>query len=378
MQKNALFLIVLCLSCIHYSKYVPEPEADIEKWVNNFAQQRSFSYHYELQTQAVYTTAQGECIIGRVEHNKGQWRSADIALDFEYCGMGDIQYGKADNEWELSTRGEESDILTQIERVLEFDKFEYIGIEQGYLYNFKANIPFLAPGRWKEITGWLKISQGNYLPEEIWTGLPDSSVYWKIELADFNKKKSIKPPVHEWHSYALGLSIEYAEPVKRRIDLLDIDCRLAKTEEEIILVVPKQYNVEDIREILSSRRLTAYRVVKNKGLAQKVAYLNNQKAVPIYLADRLFDRENIKGAKIKFDGASEPYIEISLHEKIMSVQQIAFEIDNILVSTLTLDTEEKIGKINLYTDMPYYEMQILIGGLLEYLPPVEVREVFEE
>ena len=378
MQKNALFLIVVGLSCVHYSKYVPDPEADIEKWVNNFTQQRSFSYHYVLQTQAVYTEAQGECIVRRIEHNKGQWRSADIALDFEYYGMGDIQYSKADNEWELSTRGEESDILTQIERVLEFDKFEYIGIEQGYLYNFKANIPFLAPGRWKEITGWLKISQRNYLPEEIWTGLPDSSVYWKIQLADFNKKKSIKPPVHEWHSYALGLSIEYAEPVKRRIDLLDIDCRLAKTEDDIILVVPKQYNVEDIREILSSRRLTAYRVVKNKGVAQKVAYLNNQKAVPIYLADRLFDQENIKGAKIKFDGASEPYIEISLHEKIMSVQQIAFEIDSILVSTLTLDTEKKIGKINLYTDMPYYEMKILIGGLLEYLPPVEVREVFEE
>lgn len=378
MQKNALFLIVICLSCVHYSKYVPDPEADIEEWVNNFTQQRSFSYHYELQTQAVYTAAQGECIIGRVEHNIGQWRSTDIVLDFEYYGMGDIQYSKSDNKWKLSARGEESDILTQIKRVLEFDKFEYIGFEQGYLYNFKANVPFLAPGRWKEITGWLKISQRDFLPEEIWTGLPDSSVYWKIQLGDFNKKKSIKPPVHEWHSYVLGLSTEYAKPVKQRIDLLDIDYRLKKTEEDIILTVPKQYNMEDITEMLNNRQLIAYRVVQDKGDAQKVAYLDGQKTVPIYLADRLFDQKNIKRARIKFDGASEPYIEISLCEKIISVEQIAFEIDTTVVSIMTLDTEKRIGKIKLYTNMSYYKMQILVGGLLDYLPGVEVREVFEE
>ena len=378
MRKQVLILLLICLGCVHYSKYIPDPEKDIEKWIANFEKQRSFSYRNSLQTQAVYTQAQGDCVIGRIEHNKGTWHAAGQTIDFEYFGLGDMQYSRSEGKWELSTRGEESDALTQITRVLEFDKFEYIGFEEGYLYNFKANIPFLAPGRWKEITGHLRMSARKYLPEEIWTGLPDSSVYWKIELCDYNNKKTLKPPISHWQSYLLNSDFEYTKPLKRRMELFDIDYRLKKAEENIILTVPKQYNIEDIREMLVNRRLIAYRVVEEKEAAQKVAYLNDQKTNPIYLSDSLFDQQNIKKAKIKFDGASAPYIEISLHDKIIPVGRIAIEVDGTIVSTMSLDTKKKIAKLNLYIEMSYYEMQVLIGGLLEYLPQIEVREVFEK
>lgn len=378
MRIKGLCLLFIVLGCVKYTKYIPDPEAHIEQWVENFTKQRSFVYCYFLQTEAVYTHAQGECLIGRIEHNRGTWQALDRTLDFEYYGLGDIQYSKSNGKWDLSTRGEESDVLTQITRVLEFDKFEYIGLNEGYLYNFKANIPFLAPGRWKEITGWLKISTRSYLPEEIWTGLPDSSVYWKIELSGYNKSKSMKPPVSEWCSYAFKLDPGYSKAIKRRFELLDIDYRLKESEKEIVLTVPKRFNIEDIVEILDNRRLVVYRVVEEKGAANKIAYLNDDKKAPVYLAESLFDQENIKKAKIKFDGASEPYIEISLHKKIMPPERVALEVDSMVVHTVVLDTKRKIGKINLYIDVSYYEMQKLIGGLLEYVPQVEVREVFKE
>jgi hypothetical protein len=227
-------LFFICLGCVHYSKYIPQPEKDIEQWIGNFTKQRSFSYRNSLQTQTVYTQAQGDCIIERIEHNKGTWYAAGQTINFEYFGLGDMQYSRSEGKWGLSTRGEESDALTQITRVLEFDNFEYIGFEEGFLYNFKANIPFIAPDRWKEITGRLKISARNYLPEEIWTGLPDSSVYWKIELSDYNKKKILKPPISQWRSYLLNSDFEYVKPMKRRMELFEIDYRLKKVKEDII------------------------------------------------------------------------------------------------------------------------------------------------
>jgi hypothetical protein len=378
MRKQTFILLLICLSCVHYTKYIPDPEKDIEKWVANFARQRSFSYRNSLQTQVVYTQTQGDCVIGRIEHNKGKWYAAGQAIDFEYYGLGDMQYSRSAGKWELTTRGEESDVLIQVTRVLEFDKFEYVGFEDGYLYNFKANIPFLAPGRWKEITGRLMISARNYLPEKIWTGLPDSSVYWKIELSDYNKKKNLKPPLQKWQSYVLSSDFDFTKAMKQRMELLEIDYKLDKTKDDIILTVPKQYNIDDIKELLQNRCLIAYGVVAEKGTARRVAYLGGEKKNPIYLGDILFDQKNIKKAKIKFDGASTPYIELSLNDKIVPEERIALEVDSIVVSVVSLDTKKKIDKINLYIEMSYYEMQVLMGGLLEHLPQVEVREVTEK
>lgn len=369
--------ILICLSCIKYTKYTPDPEKDIEQWVANFTRQRSFSYRNELKTQSVYTQTQGDCILGRAEHNRGKWFAAGQAIDFEYYGMGDIQYSKSEGKWEVMTRGEESDALTQITRVLEFDKFEYTGFSEGYLYNFKANIPFIAPGRWKEITGRLKVSSRSYLPEEIWTGLPDSSVYWRIELFNYNKNKTIKPPLSQWQSYILSSDFKFIDAVKRRMKLSEIDFRVKKHEEDFILIVPKQYNKEDIRELLANRQLIAYQVVDDKINAKKVVYLKDQKSNPIYLGDSLFDQNNIKKAKIKFDGSSTPYIEISLSKKIEPYKRIAIEVDSTVVSTIGLDTKKNIGKLSLYIEMSYYEMQVFIGGMLEYLPQIEVRELTE-
>jgi hypothetical protein len=378
MRKMTLLALAIYLSCVHYTKYMPDPEKDIEQWVDNFTKQRSFAFCNALRTQGVYTESKGICIIDRIEHNQGSWYAGEQKVDFEYFGMGDIQYSRTpEKKWELSTRGEESNILTQITRVLEFDKFEYVGLEDGYLYNFKANIPFIAPGRWKEIIGRLRISTKHYLPVEIWTGLPDSSVYWKIELSGYNKEKAMKPPLVQWQRYVLKTGTENIATLKRRMDLYDLEYRLTKTKNDIILFVPEQYNIEDIMEILVNRHLIVYRAVSDKQAAQRVVYLNDQKTKPVYLGDSLFDENNIKKAKIKFDGSSTAYIELSLRTKIIAPERIAFELDSMIVGHVGLDTGKKIGKINMYVEMSYYEMQLLIGGLLEHLPQIEVREISE-
>ena len=139
------FLLLLLINCVQYTKYIPDPEKDIDKWISNFHQQRSFSYQYKLETKSVYTEAKGVCVICRGEHICGIWSSPDSKLDFEYIGLGDIEYSKTKNRWQELARGDESNIFGQIERLLKFDKFEYIGSEKEFLYRFKVNIPFLVP-----------------------------------------------------------------------------------------------------------------------------------------------------------------------------------------------------------------------------------------
>ena len=270
------FLLLLMIKCLQYTKYIPDPEKDIDKWISNFHQQRSFSYQYKLETKSVYAEAKGDCVICRGEHICGIWSSPDSELNFEYIGLGDIEYSKTKNGWQELARGDESNIFGQIERLLKFDKFEYIGSEKEFLYRFKVNIPFLVPNRRKEMVGLIKISKRDYLPKMIWAGLPDSSVYWEIELYNYNKKKRIKFPVKDWRSYSIngpGFSVDYIKEIKRRLDLIDIDYRIKKRDNDVILTMPKYYNMEDIRIMLSNRILNVYGLVECKEDACKVSYL---------------------------------------------------------------------------------------------------------
>ncbi len=378
MKKLYAIFLLLILHCVQYTKYTPDPEKDIEKWINNFTQQKSFSYHYKLQTHSVSTEARGDCVVGRGERIRGLWNYSDRTLTFEYIGLGDIEYSKIEGKWQESSRGEESDVLTQIERLLEFDKYEYIGSAREFVYYFKANIPFLAPGRWKEMIGVIKISARNYLPEIIWAGLPDSSLYWQINLYDYNKKKNIKPPVRDRRDYSLVFSGDHVKAIKKRLKLIGVDYSLKKKGENVILSMPKHYTLDDIRTMLGTKTLNVYRQVLNKEEATKVGYLRNDISMPMYLAERLLSQNDIKDAKIKFDVVSEPYLEILVRKKFVPPTDIAFEIDSIIYGTAALDTSKKIDRIRLYTDMHFYEMEVLRASLLQTLPVVDLKLWVEE
>ncbi len=347
-------------------------------WVQNFRQQRSFSYHYELQTQSVTSKAKGDCVIGRGERLGGSWRYEDKELTFEYVGIMDVEYSKEDGKWHESSRGEESDIFAQIDRVLEFDAFEFIESETQYRYHFKANIPFLAPGRRKEMVGLIEISRRKFLPEIIWAGLPDSSIFWKIELSHYNKRKRIEAPVRVWKDHVLIDAHDYAKTIKKRFELLDIDYRIKRLGNDIVLSVPYCYSREDVEMVLTTAVLSVYAIAEDKRSATRVGYVKDDVNRPILLGDVLLDQNDIKNAKIKFDVVSKPYIEIVLHKKGLFPSQIAFEVDGTIQSTAVLDTTKKIDKIRLYTDMQYYNMQLLTVSVLQPLPTLVLKPIVEE
>ncbi len=369
---------VYVFNCTRQVKYIPDPERDIDTWVQNFVQQRSFKYRYKLQTQSVYAEADGDCVMGRGEHVYGLWHYEDKELSFEYVGIGDVEYHKEHGTWRESPRGEESDILTQIERILEFDAFEFMTSDKAYTYRFRANIPFLAPGRRKEMIGIIKISNRNFLPEMIWAGLPDSSVYWEIELSNYNKRTHIKVPVRVWLKYVLVGAIDHIEVVKRRLELLDIEYRIKKDGDDILLSAPNYLTIEDIETALSTKVLNVYDVAKDKESATRVGYLRGDGNNSIFLGNKFLNEDDIKNARIKFDEGSRPYIEFSLHKKQEVPSEIIFEADSVLLGIVRLDIRRKIDKIKLYTDMRYYNMLLLRASLLQPLPKIVLKSMVEE
>lgn len=381
--KPALLFLFWLVQCVSYVKHIPDPEKDIEQWVKNFEQQRSFSYRHTLETKAVYTETKGDCVIGRGEHIRGVWRSPDLELPFEYIGLGDMEYMKNNGEWRVASRGEESDIFTQIERLLTFDKFEYIGSDNGFLYRFKANIPFLAPDKRKEMVGIIKISQRNFLPVLIWAGLSDSSLYWKVDIFNYNRVKRIKPPFRQWNSYLLTVDTvascgDCLKAIKRRLDGVGVEYRLKKTDRGIILFMTEGPSIEEIEMMLAKGVVNVYGLVENKEDALRIRYVEDDITFPVFLADKLFDHHSIKNAKIKFDAVSQPYIMIQLDKRLTLPSEIAVEIDDVIVGTASLDTSKKIDKINLYTVRRYYEMEILRASLAQTLPDIFINEIVEE
>lgn len=377
-KLNIMLSTVCVFNCARQVRYVPDPERDIDTWVQNFVQQKSFEYRYRLRTQSVYAEAEGDCVLGRGEHVYGSWHYEDKELSFEYIGIRDVQYNKEHGVWRESPRGEESDILTQIERIIEFDAFEFMTSDRAYTYRFKANIPFLAPGRRKEMIGIMRISRRNLLPEMIWAGLPDSSVYWNLEISNYNKKTQIKAPVRGWRNYILVGAYDHAEAVKRRIELLDIEYRIKKDGDDIILSAPDYLTIEDIEMALATAVLTVYGVAKDKESATRVGYLRGDDNVPIFLGSELANRNDIKNARIKFDEGSRSYIELSLHKKQEFPSEIVFEADSVVLDLVRLDITKKIDKIRLYTDMRYYNMLLLRASLLQPLPKIVIKPMVEE
>jgi hypothetical protein len=378
-MKNfiGISLILLLLNCVHYAKYIPDPEKDIEKWVENFPLQRSFSYQYQFQTKSVFAEAKGTCVVDRSEHIRGVWHYSDSRLEFEHIGLGDIEYTRKDGKWQESSRGEESDILIQIKRLLSFNKFEYLGGEDDFLYRFKANAPFLAPKHWKEMIGIMKISRKNYLPKVVWAGLPDSSVYWEVKLCDYNKKKRIKSPVRNWVNYVISDATDTKcfNAIKKRLKSSNLDFQIKKKNGRFILSLPKQHKIEDVKVMLSPGQLRLYRLTEHKSDAKRIVYLLDDFNKPLYVTEEIVVQDRIKNAKIKFDSMSRPFVLISLNKKIDLSPKIALEIDSLVVGTATLDTVKKIDKISLYSDMRYYSMEILRARLIQSLPAIDIKEL---
>jgi hypothetical protein len=369
-------IIGILSGCARHIKYVPDPVKDVDLWVRNFEQQRSFSYEYEMKSSFARVHASGDCVVGVGERLVGQWEGGGAVQRFEYIGLGDVEYARKDHEWNSEPRGEESDVFTQVRRLLSFDKFEYKGSEGGYLYAFKANVPFLAPDRRKEMIGFMRMSKKDYLPEFVWAGLPDSSIYWTARIFDYNIYKYVNTPVREYHDYVVSFPVGASRGIDRmienRLDLLKVEYRIHPSRTGLLISFPEQYAVEEVIQMLRPGGLCVYVVAEAGQTVRRTAYIKDDLYEPVFLSDLLFTDDLVKDATIGFDQRSTPFILLKLRERLKMPSTIAFEIDSVLIATVTLDTVQTMDRIRLYPDMQYREIEMLRAYIRQPMVAVEV------
>jgi hypothetical protein len=368
--------VIFFLNCVQYARYVPDPEKDIEQWIANFTRQRSFSYEYETKLKSVSVEATGYCVIGKGERLSGTWYGPGGAQKFDYVGLGDIEYLKKGSAWERISRGEESDIFTQIVRILTTDTFEYKGGDGDFTYRFRANVPFLDPERRKDMIGFITVSSDNFLPKYIWAGLPDSTTYWTARLSGYNSARGIKPPVKEMQEYLVipntRSTDDYAK-LKRRLELLSVESRLEQVDNGFLLRLDEYLGLEDVMEMLRPGGMALYEATGDREKAAKTAYLLGDMYRPLYLTGRFATEGDIRRIDIGFDRSSKPYVSLKLRKKYALRHLVALEVDTILAATAALDTLAKSDRIDLYPEMKYSEMEFLRAYILQPLGAFEVQ-----
>jgi hypothetical protein len=208
----------------------------------------------------------------------------------------------------------------------------------------------------------------------IWAGLPDSSVSWTIQLHNYNKTKKIDAPRAPWHKFQItGEGKGLSKGIKKRLGALDVDFRLQETTSGYHLEVPEYYTRADIERYLNNHTFTAYRITKDKEHAIMIAYLRNRKDVALYCAETLFTQDDIKSVSIKFDPAYRPLLLIKLKTKTSMPTETAVAIDGKVQDVVILDSEKKINTLQVYTDMHYFELQLIKSSIIYSLPSIEVE-----
>jgi hypothetical protein len=380
-----IFMVLLGTTCVQYVRYTPDPMKDVGQWVANFKQQRSFEYEYRMKTNTTFIQAGGSCVVGRAERNKVQWTSqGSPALTYEYIGLGDIEYQKKNGKWEQSARGEESNMFARVTRMLDFDKFEFISDSQPgvYAYRFKANVPFLAPDKWKQMVGTLLISQKTYLPVLVWAGLPDSSVYWQVSITRYNRVKDINSPVKTWADYVLRgrdsmiEAKQLSSQLKKRLASLGIPYKLNRKDSLLVLSTQAQYNQGDISDMLETMApVSIYGLAETPNNARRVSRLAGSDQ-PVYLNGLIADQSVIKEARVLFDDISRPFLSVALKNKRDIPSRVCLEIDNSVVSIISVDKPGKLSKLHFYINtMGYLQLNILKSSLNQGLPLIEVKEL---
>lgn len=371
-------LLIFVLDCVHYAKYVPDPQRDIQPWIQNFRQQRSFECEYQVKTRTTEVRGHSSCLPGWAEHVRGRWCSDSTVNNFEHVGLNDTEFSRINGQWQEAARGEESNLFAQIERMLNFGKFQYLAgfSSRHYQYRFKPNVPFIAPERWREITGVVTISVRNYLPVEVWAGLPDSSVWWRAQLSRFNRRKNIESPVLRWHNYQIMAdSVDLRllrRLIKKRLDLIGIPVHLSIDHSALTIMIPMYYRDSDLKDMLAPGRAVFYRVTGDKQKAVRTVYYPDDQKTPVYLIGPVFDNSAIAGGQIRFTPWSEPFLDISLNKQTNCPEEVILELDSLIVGRITLDKAKKPDKMKIKINMPYYQMNIFRAMLLQPLPVLTI------
>jgi len=160
--------------------------------------QKSFRFHLRFKTDTpalIEAEFKGNVVLPNQEERTGVWSRLGEKVTTHIKGIGDFQYERKDGKWERHPRGEESNILMQIERILLFSESELKSRKSRELvFGLKPNLVFLDPTQSKSMSGLLVINHSSRLPLKIQVFDSARTAFWEIRFYDYNRVRKLTSP----------------------------------------------------------------------------------------------------------------------------------------------------------------------------------------
>ncbi len=348
-----LFTVLSCGSKI-IEPNIPKdlPPKEIPKFsFKQLKNQKSFRFNLHFKTDIpaqIEAEFDGVVNLPDQEERTGFWNRKGEKTSIHIKGKDNFQYEKKDGKWEIHPRGEESNILIQIERILLFSDFELKSKDSRQMeFYFKPNLIFLDPTLTKLMNGILYINNSSLLPEKIQVADSAFTAFWKIRFFNYNRKSKISFPFTP--KVIIQLSSDSKIDNKTKAILNDRFQRLGfqstnKTFSSSMGTILEFQLEKDIPEA-QLNLITSKGIIKihsGKWLESKNVTSDTElkyfQFKPVQLHELIFTNQDIKLAETNLNQGPEPLLEIYLKSTSKSKFQEFIQKDNIVLF-LILDDE---------------------------------------
>lgn len=356
-NRAALFLLFFLLFLGCTSKVIKPiipaelPPNEIPKFAfTQLEKQLSFRFrlYFKTDTPALLEAEfEGSVILPNQEERTGIWNRLDEKTSIHIKGIGDFQYEKTDGKWEIHPRGEESNILIQIERILLHSQFELKAKDSKQMvFTFKPNLIFLDPTQSKPMNGLLFINGSTLLPEKIQVSDSARTAFWEIRFFAYNRKNKISYPFTP--KVRIQLTAELKIDNKIKAILIDRFQRLgfqakAKTYSSNLGPILEIQLEKDIPEtqlnlIISQGQVKIYSGdwLESKTVRPDTG-LSYYQFKPVQFHELILTHQDIERAEVNLNQGPEPLLELQLKPKSNSKIQESFEKDGKLLFLLLND-----------------------------------------
>ena len=355
-QWVALFLFAAILTEVCRGVQLNAPaleKSPPEIGLDRLRNQRSFRFEWRFERPGVEGDFKGSYHYPDNIGMRGSWQFGKHEEKGEWIASGDEQFewDQEMKEWKVLPRGEETDPLRQMFRILHFPKFEFLR-EDRYkgkrflVYSFDPNAPFLDPSMEKELKGEIWTDPKTHLPYRVRIselGVRDSEIHWELLLSKFNKPVKIKTPAFQYRLNLKGpmkgvrkvllkrMEGESFEDVAFRVerDRMRVGFRTSGNPERLLehLIAPgnlriylAQFPSEPVSKLVEAGYKPAPTPLlpdyqEKYGEDALLVFEGEDVTKPLIIQKLLVTEGEVSEARVGFDAMSRPVLQLTLTKK---------------------------------------------------------------
>ncbi len=372
--------------CIRYyvKPYVPLEQIPEYSW-SILKKQCSFNFSYNISKKSIQLeiALKGTFNTPDVFEIKGTWIQGDKKENIQMIGIGDVEFEKENTKWKVHPRGEETQIIEMVEKVIgnilhrKRKRVKFVdSVEKSLIFEFKPNLAFLDPVFSKKFKGLLYINKRNYMIDSIVCNSTDHDIYFFFSVKNINKAKKIKIPfiIKNEVVFRSKNSKKAEKIIKKRLKEAGIKAKIKRKGEKIVVLGDATLTQPKVNILaLSGTPLILLLSIKGKG--EKISLKNHPSDI-FYIKDTLL-HNSVKKAEVVMDDLSRPGVKVEFKKEIppTGTDYAGFFMDGILYQVYKFDKKTNcfiIKNITTYNEAELLK-NILNNPMKEKLTIEEVR-----